>query len=448
MSFSGDQGTSLEEDRITALRAAFPPGGLFAHKHWNYSPEPLALDRKLMAELETLGHRLYVFQRAANEIYHRSVSGSLPSWIADYLDRGKPERLIEHGRSKAMRDVLPRVIRPDLILTDDGFAITELDNLPGGIGLTAWLNETYTGLSSDWEVIGGAEGMFDGFQSVLPGEAGKDIIVSNESSDYRPEMDWLAGRLRARGGDWKTECAEDYIPSGRDVYRFYELFDLENVPPAEAIFAGAENGDFEVSPPYKAFLEEKLWAGLFWMAPLRDVWNQTLRSNQFKALKNYFPYSWIVDPASLPQHAVLPRLEVNSWEQVKGFSQKERELVLKISGFSELAWGSRSVKIGDDLPQVEWAESIDRAVGDFETNPWVMQEFKKGRVIEHPYWDDESGRMQIMKGRVRLCPYYFVNPGGKPTTKLGGVLATIVPADKKIIHGMRDGILVPCRVGE
>jgi len=27
---------------------------------------------------------------------------------------------------------------------------------------------------------------------------------------------------------------------------------------------------------------------------------------------------------------------------------------------------------------------------------------------------------------------------------LGGCLATIVPADKKKIHGMRDGILVPC----
>jgi hypothetical protein len=41
-----------------------------------------------------------------------------------------------------------------------------------------------------------------------------------------------------------------------------------------------------------------------------------------------------------------------------------------------------------------------------------------------------------------------LNPSGKPTTKLAGVLATIVPADKKIIHGMRDGILVPCRVGD
>ena len=28
--------------------------------------------------------------------------------------------------------------------------------------------------------------------------------------------------------------------------------------------------------------------------------------------------------------------------------------------------------------------------------------------------------------------------------ELGGVLATICPADKKIIHGMKDAILAPC----
>ena len=33
---------SLGEERVAALREAFPEGGLFAHKDWNYSPEPLA----------------------------------------------------------------------------------------------------------------------------------------------------------------------------------------------------------------------------------------------------------------------------------------------------------------------------------------------------------------------------------------------------------------------
>jgi len=32
--------------------------------------------------------------------------------------------------------------------------------------------------------------------------------------------------------------------------------------------------------------------------------------------------------------------------------------------------------------------------------------------------------------------------------KLGGVLATICPANKKIIHGMKDAILAPCSMVE
>ena len=144
----------------------------------------------------------------------------------------------------------------------------------------------------------------------------------------------------------------------------------------------------------------------------------------------------------LPPHASLPRLGVQSWDEVANFSQTQRELVLKISGFNELAWGSRGVKIGHDMPVNEWQEAMQHATTHFTTEPWVVQEFAHGRLVEHPYFDPTTGETKIMLGRVRLCPYYFTDNEGQ--TSLGGALATIVPADKKKIHGMKDGILVPC----
>jgi hypothetical protein len=51
--------------------------------------------------------------------------------------------------------------------------------------------------------------------------------------------------------------------------------------------------------------------------------------------------------------------------------------------------------------------------------------------------------MVSMPGRARLSPYYFV-AGGK--AELAGVLATVCPLDKKIIHGMRDAVMLPCAV--
>src|ERR1700704_4605106 len=206
-----------QDDRLAAIRAAFPKEGLFAEKAWLLSPNAFPIEDKFTRELEQLGHRLFVFQRACNQLYQLSVKGKQPAWVARYLDAGKPPELIELSQQKQFRDDLPRVIRPDLILTDEGYTIAEIDSVPGGIGLTGWLNQTYSGFEK--EIIGGADGMLEGFQSVLPN--GGDIVVSQEAATYRPEMEWIAARLkdRHRDLDWRVVAAENYEPrDGRAVY--------------------------------------------------------------------------------------------------------------------------------------------------------------------------------------------------------------------------------------
>jgi hypothetical protein len=201
-------------------------------------------------------------------------------------------------------------------------------------------------------------------------------------------------------------------------------------------------GRVKVTPPYKAYMEEKMWFALFWLRPLRDFWRRELSERHFLKLQEVIPYTWLMDPARLPQHAVIPLLEIHEWEELKHFSQKQRELILKISGFSETAWGSRGVELGTDLPQGEWAASIEHALTEFERHPHILQKFHKGRLLEHPY-RDRNGEMRTMQGRVRLCPYYFLFDG---KTHLRGTLATICPADKKLLHGMKDAILTAGRV--
>ena len=180
-----------EPDKLASIRSAFPKEGLFAEKDFLLSPDPFPVDEKFAKDLEQLGHRLFVFQRACNELYQRSVKGKQPAWIAAYLDAGKPAELIEFSRQKQFRDDVPLVIRPDLILTETGYTIAEIDSVPGGIGLTGWLNQIYASLGDD--VIGGGSGMLDGFRSLLP--EGGDILISEEASTYRPEMHWTAAQL-------------------------------------------------------------------------------------------------------------------------------------------------------------------------------------------------------------------------------------------------------------
>ena len=164
----------VQDERLDLIRAAFPREGLFAEKDWLLSPNAFQIDKRFLAELEQLGHRLFVFQRACNQLYQLSIKGKQPAWVARYLDAGKPKELIEFSRRKEIRDDLPRVIRPDLILTNDNYVIAEIDSVPGGIGLTGWLNQTYS--QFDNEIIGGTDGILEGFQSVLPN--GGDIVIS------------------------------------------------------------------------------------------------------------------------------------------------------------------------------------------------------------------------------------------------------------------------------
>ncbi len=419
------------------VQQLLPPGGLFHEKQWRIAQSPFRLPEALADDLSKLGYRLTLFLRACDHLYRQSVKGRQPEWIAQLLDRGKPAELVSFQRANGKAGEIPQVIRPDLILTEDGFTIAEIDSVPGGIGLTAWLNATYSALGHP--VLGGASGMLNGFASILPGG---DIVVSEEASTYRPEMHWLATALGEAfpGQRWRIRTGDEKGDWARTVYRFFELFDLPNIPCAKDLLEAVARGEVRLTAPVKPALEEKLWFALFWLQPLAEFWRRELGEKAFLALRRVIPYTWLVDPTPLPPHGVLPRLEVNSWEDVARFSQKKRNLVLKISGFSELAWGSRGVVVGSDLPQREWEQSIRDAVSQAEKAPRILQEFHTGKLFETAFLDPASDAESSMRGRVRLCPYFF-STGSE--VSCGGALATICPPDKKLLHGMRDAVLAP-----
>ncbi|PYJ05239.1 MAG: hypothetical protein DME25_08805 [Verrucomicrobia bacterium] len=435
-----------DADGARFVRDHLPEEGLFAGHDWRVSPTPFSLGPELARELESLGRMLLQFYRAVNLLYRKSAEGKQPEWVSRWLDLGKPSDLIELERSLALKNEVPRVIRPDLLLTEHGLSLTELDSVPGGIGLTGWLNQTYSQLGC--EVLGGADGMQRGFAGIFGEATAVHIVVSEESATYRPEMTWLANQLghsRFRIQDSKfTGFAE-----GEAVYRFFELFDLANVPSVKPLFemaaAMAAANRIRLTPSPKAIFEEKMLLALLWNRNLHGFWRQELGEGFFNRMQRLVPYTWLVDPAPLPPHAAIPELNLTEWHQLKALSQKERELILKVSGFSAHAWGARGVYLGSDLSHADWAAAVDKAIANFRHSPHVLQRYHKPRLVEAQWFDFERNQLTPMKGRVRLCPYYFViGEAETARAQLGGVLATICPANKKIIHGMTEAIFAPC----
>jgi len=461
------------------LRAAFAEQSLFEDKTWQLSPQAWPLTSAQVTELEQIGAACLEFHQALETLYLRSVAGKnllrnkplLAPWVADYLDRGKPAELIAHARDPKSRGTFPTVLRPDLLLTDDGFALTELDSVPGGIGLTAFLNRLYGG-DTDKAVLGHTGAMVDNFHASLAALRPElrnpliAILVSDEAATYRPEMQWLAGQLQRAGRRVFCMKPEDVFPLGGElffdvegtpekidiIYRFFELFDWANVKVGREILEAWQSGAVAIAPPMRHFQEEKLALALFHHHLLREYWAESLGGRTLKLLQRLIPRSWIMDPAPLPPGAVLEgppaggRM-LNDWRDLAAASQKERDLIIKISGFHETAWGARSVVLGSDCSREEWQEGVEQALRLAPTNLHLLQEYRKPKRVSHPLYErTEAGLPSAAlakDGRLRLCPYYFV-VGGQ--ARLSGALATFCPPDKKIIHGMTDAALLPCRV--
>lgn len=458
-----------------SLRSSLSSQPLFEDKTWQLSPLAWPLTPEQRTQLEQIGAACLEFHQAMETLYLRSATGKnllrnkplVTPWVADYLDRGKPKHLVQHAREARNRGAFPTVLRPDLLLTEEGFVMTELDSVPGGIGLTAFLNRLYGGNDPDSEILGAGDAMvrqfYDSLVALRPETRSPlvALVVSEEAATYRPEMRWLAEQLQLQGKRVFCLAPEQIFPLGSSlcfdvegnpekidiIYRFFELFDLGNLRTANFFFEAWQAGEVTIAPPMRPFQEEKLSLALFHHHLLADYWTEALSGRTLKLLKQLIPPSWIVDPVPLPPGAVLdgPRVggrALTDWRQLAGASQKERDLIMKISGFHETAWGARSVVLGSDCSREEWQAAVDIAINDAPTNLHLLQTYKKPMRVKHPVFDREQ-QVRDTDGRLRLCPYYFVSAG---KTTLSGALATFCPPDKKIIHGMQDAALLPCRI--
>lgn len=435
---------------------------------WELSPVPFVLSEPHYQDLERLGPVLWRFIQAVDRLYQTSLKGQVPGWIAALYDQGKPEHLVKYARMKRFKSHLPLVIRPDLLVREDGFALCEVDAVPGGIGFISALNHLYR--ESGFPVIEPETSMPQAFVRMLKGFVPEvenpciTIVLSDESADYRNEMQWLVGKIRPYYPDIhlihprRIELVRDRLvfsdESGTEhpidlIYRFFELFDLPNIPKMELIQYALKKKTVACTPPFKPVVEEKLSLALLHHPVLAAFWKEHLGADDFAWLQAIVPQGWVVDPTPLPPQAVIPNLmrggvPLQSFAELAGASQKERELVLKPSGFSELAWGSRGVTIGHDYPAEVWQERLASAMAGFGRTPYILQRFEAGDVHTVERLDLQTGAVSPMKARTRLCPYYFVmNAAHAPEPLLSGVLATHCPADKKLLHGMKDAILAP-----
>ncbi|MBV8365798.1 MAG: hypothetical protein JO194_04795, partial [Candidatus Eremiobacteraeota bacterium] len=294
---------------------------------WRITPEPFPLSANTVERLRVLGSDLLRFYRALNRVYFQSLRGAAPAFIHEYLEIGKPEQIVRLQRQNRFKQDTPGVMRPDIILTDavndGGMIAAELDAVPGGMGFVGAMGETYCELGFDQ--VGEFDGIVKGFAAMARSTTGKEkpviaIVISKESDDYRGEMVWLAAALERAGlAEAVAVKPEEVVfteealvvdtAGGRRkvdlLYRFFELFDLLNIPKQELFFYAARHKRVKVTPPPKSFFEEKLTFALLHHPALEQVWRREMGDEPYARLSAIFPQTWILDPRPMPPQAVI-----------------------------------------------------------------------------------------------------------------------------------------------
>ena len=154
------------KEQFSFIESSIPPQGLFDSKQWRMAVRPFPLSKKFVKELDNFGKVLVKYYQSISQLYRFSTSEREPRWVAEWLNKGKPKELIDLQLDKKFIHQFPRVIRPDILLTEEGWAISELDSVPGGIGLTSWLNKTYQAIGHD--VTGSDSDMIENFLKIFP----------------------------------------------------------------------------------------------------------------------------------------------------------------------------------------------------------------------------------------------------------------------------------------
>ena len=448
---------ALAEANISRHTARAIPEGRYSS--FRIAPEPFSVSESTADELATIGSWLRDFYHAADHLYRLSLANEIPAFLATHLDAGKPPWMVMVAQSESFRDQIPIIIRPDLLFTGNGTRAAELDSVPGSMGLLAFLEATYAKLG--FSVLGQqptGQAFLQALQS-LPGEEGLSvIIISEECSGYKPETSWLAEQWQKMDEKAPLVVTPEQLAyddhgvwlNGRlvtRVYRFFELFDWENVPNSHALLHLAAVGKVVITPPPKPYLEEKMWFAFLNHPELELSWRSFLSDEVFAGLQALFPPTWLVtDGQRASQQGPL-----GSWQRLQRTSRRERPYVLKPSGFSALAWGGHGFSRGKDYTTKLWSETIDGLLRQSAYSPYILQEYQHSVPRDISFYDAPSEELRQFTGKTRLCPYYFLKQS--PTRGLGqeevifsGALATTVPLSKPVIHGMTDAVMSPTSI--
>ena len=377
--------------------------------NFRVSPKPFKLNKSQRQDLENIGKAICDYMDACIELYKTD------DYVHQILDRGKPDELCD------VTDVNYLFLRPDLILTNNGFSICEIETSPFGLGLAEILNRAYGNEGFNTVVFQNQ------LKNYIQRHIGKNgtIAYSDKVKAFSGQLDFLAKEVfSGEGKRWKSQNASIQNIDDKEIYRAFYLsdkysdFSIANLLQEPHIFMPTNTPQFE----------EKALLAFIWDKRYETFFKEKLGVSTFELLRNVIPKTWIIGEEQFVVGG-MPGGKTNSLG-IEDLGKRSREFVIKQSGFSNgSSWGE-GVKFLHKIGGNKSSELIRKALADKE-HLYIIQEFNQGKCVPMTFFDD-NGLPKDIDVRIRLTPYYSYS--GKDKGKIIAAKVTGCEKTTEYIH--------------
>lgn len=367
------------------------------------SPEPLRLSPEQATEIDAIGKDITCFYLAAEELYRTDES------VQELLNTGKPEVFLADHPAQYL------FVRPDMIITDRGFAVCEVETSPFGLALAEILNRGYRDAGFETMVANGT--LTDYIQGTTPTEG--TIVYSKKTQSYAGQMAFLADNVfSGQDRTWIAEKAEDVDPEGQNAtYRGFYLAEYMTDPAVRLLLEANLSNEQTLLPSPTPHLEEKAVLSLIWDSRFERKLRAQLGDASYNHLREVIPPTWVVGQEKYFAPG-LPNGYESSVDLVN-LSRNKRAFVLKSSGFSATSsWAEGVHFLGKKSVEVD--EQRLREAESNTTSLHVIQAFHRGAVHAMQYIDRDE--IIPMSALIRLTPYFAFD--GTRTGDLVAIKAT------------------------
>lgn len=395
------ESTIGDREIYAARRSEFDTGQKIPFR---VSPTPLELQPHQVHEVNRIGKDITSFFQAADELYRSDGS------VREILDTGKPEIFLGDDPAQYL------FVRPDMIITEQGFSICELETSPFGLALGEVLNRSYR--EAGFETLVGSDALSSHVQAATPSEG--TLVYSQKTKSYAGQLSFLADEVFSGSErQWSAKHVDDVQPQELDnVYRAHYLSEYNSDPAVKLLLeSNLSNDEANLFPSPTPHLEEKALLALMWDKRYEQKLRQQLGNASYDHLREVIPPNWIVG-----QEAHFAPGLPNQYQQstdLINLSRSKRAFVLKSSGFSHnSSWAEGVHFLGKKSADID-KERLVRAQND-KASLHVIQEFHKGANHLMSYVQD--GQTIPMTARIRLTPYFAVE--GQKSGELVAIKAT------------------------